>query len=230
MTPFDRLLLLDTARAAAPPEPLLAMVLAFLCGMGATALHRWSAHARTVAPALSAALALLPVITAMVMIAIGDSLARAFSLVGALAIIRFRTPLSSPWDMAFVFLSLGVGIAAGVGRPEVGGLALGVSALATAILGVLPLTAPAAAPVTVRAELAAWQVGEAALKPTLDAHTRERSLTEARSLRYGETLVLTWRVHLAASATAEGLVRALSAIEGVERVTLVQGEAEPDPR
>jgi hypothetical protein len=73
-------------------------------------------------------------------------------------------------------------------------------------------------------------VGEEALRPTLEAHTRERSLTEARSLRYGETLVLTWRVHLAASSSAEGLVRALSALEGVERVTLVQGEAEPDPR
>jgi hypothetical protein len=71
--------------------------------------------------------------------------------------------------------------------------------------------------------------GEAALAPILDRHTRERSLTSARSLRFGESLALTWRVGLRGGVTAEGLVRELSAVEGVERVILLSGDdAEAD--
>ena len=59
-------------------------------------------------------LALISVVAAMVMQAIGDSLARGLGMLGALSIIRFRTTLSSPRNMAFMFASLAAGIACGV--------------------------------------------------------------------------------------------------------------------
>ena len=59
-------------------------------------------------------LALLSIVATMVMQAIGDSLARGLGMLGALSIIRFRTSLTSPRDMAFVFASLAAGIACGV--------------------------------------------------------------------------------------------------------------------
>ncbi len=51
----------------------------------------------------------------MVMMAIGDSLARGLGMMGALAIIRFRTNFKDPRDIIYMFVSLGVGIASGVG-------------------------------------------------------------------------------------------------------------------
>ena len=56
---------------------------------------------------------------AIVMVVIGDSVARAFSLVGALSIIRFRTVVQDARDIAFVFFSLAVGMAIGAGNPPV---------------------------------------------------------------------------------------------------------------
>lgn len=57
---------------------------------------------------------LIGIVAAMVMQAIGDSLARGLGIIGALSIIRFRTVLNDPRNITFMFASLGAGIAAGV--------------------------------------------------------------------------------------------------------------------
>lgn len=49
----------------------------------------------------------------VVMLVVGSNVARAFSLVGALSIIRFRNALKETRDVAFVFLAMIVGMAAG---------------------------------------------------------------------------------------------------------------------
>lgn len=60
------------------------------------------------------ALILISIVAAMVMQAIGDSLARGLGMLGALAIIRFRTTLRNPRNIVFMFSSLAAGIACGV--------------------------------------------------------------------------------------------------------------------
>jgi len=60
------------------------------------------------------ALILISVPVAGVMQAIGDSLAHGLGLLGALAIIRFRTTLRDPRNIAFMFASIAVGVATGV--------------------------------------------------------------------------------------------------------------------
>ncbi len=51
---------------------------------------------------------------ATVMLAIGDSLARGLGMIGALAIIHFRTNLRDPRNIIFMFSALAIGIACGV--------------------------------------------------------------------------------------------------------------------
>ena len=60
------------------------------------------------------ALVLIGIVAAMVMQAIGDSLARGLGMLGALAIIRFRTTLRNPRNMVFMFASIAAGISCGV--------------------------------------------------------------------------------------------------------------------
>jgi uncharacterized membrane protein YhiD involved in acid resistance len=59
-------------------------------------------------------LALIGVVAATIMQAIGDSVAIGLGMIGALAIIRFRTALNDPRNITFMFASLGAGIATGV--------------------------------------------------------------------------------------------------------------------
>ncbi|WP_116106394.1 DUF4956 domain-containing protein [Lewinella sp. IMCC34191] len=57
---------------------------------------------------------LIGMVAALIMQAIGDSVARGLGILGALSIIRFRTAMEDPRNITFIFASLGVGIAAGV--------------------------------------------------------------------------------------------------------------------
>jgi uncharacterized membrane protein YhiD involved in acid resistance len=54
-------------------------------------------------------------IVCMVMMSMGDSLARGIGVLGALSLIRFRTVVRDPRDMMFLFATLGLGIACGAG-------------------------------------------------------------------------------------------------------------------
>ena len=225
MTPFERLTLLQTVPTEAPEGVLLALVLAFVLGLVVSVTHRFSVPHRTVTASMQASLALLPVVAAMVLLVIGDSLARAFSLVGALAIVRFRTRLRTTWDITFVFLALAAGIGCGVGKLPIAVAGVAVAVAAVQVLGLLPGTRPAPEPLTLRCDLSAWDCGPETLSPVLAAACTKATLASTRSLRFGETLSLIYRVHLRDDAGMPGLVRDLSSIEGVERVEALTADA-----
>ncbi|WP_134683642.1 DUF4956 domain-containing protein [Brevibacillus migulae] len=58
---------------------------------------------------------LLPAIVAIIVLLIGNNIARAFSLAGAFSIIRFRSAAGDPKDIAFVLFTMAAGLACGVG-------------------------------------------------------------------------------------------------------------------
>lgn len=64
-------------------------------------------------PSLVHALIILPVVTAGIFLVIENSLARAFSLAGIMAAVRFRNTLRETRDVVYVLLALGMGLAAG---------------------------------------------------------------------------------------------------------------------
>jgi uncharacterized membrane protein YhiD involved in acid resistance len=65
---------------------------------------------------MHATLVLLTVLISMMTAVIGDNIARAFSIVGALSIVRFRTVVEDTRDTAFVIFAVAVGMAAGAGH------------------------------------------------------------------------------------------------------------------
>ena len=61
----------------------------------------------------------LPSVVAGVVMVVQHSLALAFSLAGIVAGVRFRRALSDTFDTLFIFVAVGVGLAAGVGAVEI---------------------------------------------------------------------------------------------------------------
>ena len=196
------------------------LVLALLLGVVVAGLYRVSVPGRVLSPAMVSSLVLLSLVASMVMMVIGNNIARAFSLVGALAIIRFRTRLRSPWDISFVFLSLAVGIACGVFAFRVALMGTVVIALTVLVMQALATLRSHNGIQLLRCDLAAYEAREEAIRGVLEQHLARRSLVEARSLRFGETLSYRYRVVLKDPMGAEALLQALSAVEGVERVVL----------
>ena len=60
-------------------------------------------------------LIMLPAIISVIIMLIGNNVARAFSLAGAFSLVRFRSAPGDPKDIAYVFFALGVGLACGLG-------------------------------------------------------------------------------------------------------------------
>lgn len=101
--------------AIAFPDLLLRLLVAFLAGLSVAWVYRASHSTLNYSQNFVQALVLLSLVVSVIMCVVGDSLARAFGLGAALAIVRFRTPIKDALDTAFLFLSVAVGMAAGVG-------------------------------------------------------------------------------------------------------------------
>ena len=109
---------------AHPLFELAKLIAAAVIGMLVTLVHRqYRAGAeRQSNPAMDQAQVLLCISGAMMMIIIGNNLARAFGIAGAASIIRFRTPVEDARDITILFLLMGLGMAAGLGALAVAGL------------------------------------------------------------------------------------------------------------
>ena len=124
---------------------ILQLAAAAVIGLVVTAVQREVQSDRTLNRSMEQAQILLCVSGALMMIIIGNSLARAFGIAGAAAIIRFRTPVDDPRDTTILFLLLALGMAAGIGALTVAGVgSLALCALLPALdwfSGVTPRTA-----------------------------------------------------------------------------------------
>jgi anti-anti-sigma factor len=105
-----------------PLFELAKLIASAVIGMLVTIVHRQYRHERSANPALDQAQVLLCISGALMMIIIGNSVARAFGIAGAARIIRFRTPVEDARDITILFILMGLGMAAGLGALAVAGL------------------------------------------------------------------------------------------------------------
>ena len=108
-------------------EPLtvfLRLIVAMVMGGMVAAIYRRTRYASQTTSSFTVTLVLLSILIAMVTQVIGDNVARAFSLVGALSIVRFRTVVRDTQDTAYVIFAVAVGMAVGAAHPwlAIGGI------------------------------------------------------------------------------------------------------------
>jgi uncharacterized membrane protein YhiD involved in acid resistance len=93
----------------------LLLFVSLVCGVIIALVYRFIYKGPSYSASYVNSLVFLSLITSLVIMVIGNNLARAFGLVGAMSIIRFRTAVRDVQDIVFIFFSLAVGMAAGVG-------------------------------------------------------------------------------------------------------------------
>ena len=97
----------------APNEIIFNLVISFFLGFVISLVYKKTHKGLSYSQSFVLTNIFLAVIVSMVIMIIGNNLARAFALVGALSIIRFRTVVKDTKDTAFIFWSLAVGMASG---------------------------------------------------------------------------------------------------------------------
>lgn len=88
---------------------------ALICGIIISILYRVTYRGVNYSSNYVIAIIMLTMITALVIMVIGNNLARAFGLVGAMSIIRFRTAVKDTQDIMFIFFALAIGLSSGAG-------------------------------------------------------------------------------------------------------------------
>jgi len=96
-----------------PTDVLINMSLAFVLGLFISYIYKVTHKGLSYSQSFMLTIVFVTFIVSMVMMVIGNNLARAFALVGALSIIRFRTVIKDTKDTAFIFLGLAAGMATG---------------------------------------------------------------------------------------------------------------------
>jgi uncharacterized membrane protein YhiD involved in acid resistance len=90
------------------------VLIALFCGVVIALIYKYTYKGLNYSSSFTISLILLTMITAIVIMVIGNNLARAFGMVGAMSIIRFRTAVKDASDIMFIFFALSIGLAAGV--------------------------------------------------------------------------------------------------------------------
>ena len=98
-----------------PSEILINLIIAFFLGFVISLVYKKTHKGLSYSQSFVLTNIFVCVIVSMVIMVIGNNLARAFALVGALSIIRFRTVVKDTKDTAFIFWSLAAGMASGTG-------------------------------------------------------------------------------------------------------------------
>lgn len=93
---------------------LVALVTAFLVTLPVVWVYRWTRPRKRYSQVFAQTLLLVPIGITLAVFLVKGSLALAFSLAGIVAALRFRTTLEDPMDAIYMFVVVGIGLAAGV--------------------------------------------------------------------------------------------------------------------
>jgi hypothetical protein len=209
-------------------ELMVTLVLSFGLLLLLAYFYRQSHRGLSYSVSFVHAMVLLGVTVSVIMLIIGSNIARAFTLVGALSIIRFRNPIKDSRDVAFLFVAMGIGMAVGTGF------------YLTAVMFTLFISFIAYA--LTRFEIGSTTRREVLLKlhvpASLDYHTvfneifyralREQSLLSVETIRDGATVELVYSVEFRDGADEGAFLADLRGLTQGGKVVMLTGQENID--
>ncbi len=209
------------------PALLSHLLLAFVLAKPLAWVYVWTHQGMGYSRSFVQSLVLLAMIVTVVMLAVGDSVARAFGLFGALALIRFRTPIKDSRDTVFLFLAVAIGITVGVQNTLLAIVATAVVLLAATYLFGVRFGERLDHDGVLRCSLPARGEQDDRLRTVLRHYCHHFALVSLRESRRDGALDCSYQIRLFEPDAQHALVADLCAIPGLADVTLlVQNEHE----
>jgi hypothetical protein len=195
----------------------------FLCLL-LTYIYRETHRGLSYSVSLVHTVIIMGVTISLIMVIIGSNIARAFALVGALSIIRFRNPIKDSRDVGFIFMAMAIGMATGTGFY-----------LAAVVFA---LFACAMVYFMHRFNIGAKTINEVLLRihlpESLDYHSifndvffrslHDHSLLSVETVRGGTLLELVYAIQLKKDVREAQFLDELRAINGNNKVALFTGQ------
>ena len=198
-------------------DALVAIALAFALSVFIVYVYRMTYGGVSYSKSFAKCLIMLSMVTAVVILVISSNVVLSLGMVGALSIVRFRTAVKDPMDLAFLFWSISVGIICGAGLAQVAIILSVVITVGILVLDQMPVAKAPMILVVNADDLDAEEAIVAAAKQYVKhLQVKSRNMTDV-SL----DLVMELR-------TAEGsaLVRDVKKVAGVTAVSLLAHDGE----
>ncbi|MBS1824611.1 MAG: DUF4956 domain-containing protein [Acidobacteria bacterium] len=200
---------------------LVSLLAAFAMSHLLAIVYVWSHRGLSYAQSFIQTLVMSGVATAMMMLAIGNNIVWGIGVVGALALVRFRTNLRDPRDMVFIFAALVAGIACGTRAYALGTVGTIIFSLVALYLSHVPFGARKTFDGLLRFTIPWEGAGNSTATETLQRHCRQFVLATIREVGQGEASEHVYHVRFRRDDSRLKLAQDLAAVPGLSGMELL---------
>jgi len=218
----------DLTSAFTLSDVTIVLALSVILSMVITWTYRYTHRGTSYSQTYAQTLVMLGMVVALIMLIIGSNLARAFSLVGALSIIRFRNAVKETRDVGFVFLVMAIGMACGTRFYALAAFATAALCAVIIIMHKLDLFSKRVAERILRVRLPADRDPFETFEPIFDKYLTESRLISIETVSAGILQEAIYSVVIKSDGDHQQLLEALRAVNGNQKVALVMGQQEVD--
>ena len=205
-------------------EAILNLLVALIAGIIISIFYRKSYNGPGYQASFVNSLIILVIITAIVIMVIGNNLARAFGLVGAMSIIRFRTAVKETQDIMYIFFSLAIGMAVGVGLYALALFGTIFIGMTTFILSKSKFSTPIKSDLLLQFTIDSDTTNNSDYDKLIDRYCRKSKLINAKAVGTESSLELSYYVGFKNKEQSTEFVQKLRKIDGIENVNLFYDE------
>jgi uncharacterized membrane protein YhiD involved in acid resistance len=205
-------------------DAVINILIAFALGLFISWVYRRTHRGFSYSVSFVHTLMLLSMVTALVMMVIGNSIARAFSLVGALSIIRFRTPVKDTKDTAFVFFALAIGMATGTGTHIIAIVGTAIISLIILIIHRFRLGEIKGSDFLLRFCLRTSSDSDNVYQDIFNRYLRKSTLMNMTTLEQGVSMELAFSITFKQSHQQGQFLRELNSIAEIEHAALIASD------
>ena len=202
----------------------LSFLLCLAIGWVYRATHRGVSYSQTYVQTL----VLLGTVVALIMLIIGSNIARAFTLVGALSIIRFRNAIKETRDVGFVFAVMAIGMACGTRFYALAVFATACISASVLLMAKLDLFAKVIRERILIVQLPGGEDFEKAFAEVFRKHLVEYHLISVETVSAGALQELIYSVVLDKKTDPSAFLEQTRKVNGDNKVSMVLGQQEID--
>ena len=168
----------------------------------------------------STTLIMLPVIISIIILLVGNNVARAFSLAGAFSIIRFRSAPGDPKDIAYIFFTLAIGLTCGMGYVTYAVLFTLILSAVMIGLHITKFTEPKNKNMELKITIPEDLNYEGVFEKVLDNYTNSYNIQRVRTRDFGSLFELTYTISLKPDINQKSFIDELRCRNGNLNISL----------
>ena len=206
----------------------LVLFLSFALSLVVAAAYRYTHRGVSYSQSFVHTLVIMGTVVSLIMLIIGSNIARAFALVGALSIIRFRSAVKETRDVAFIFLAMAIGMAVGTRFYLLAAFASVLMSAFVVVLYKFNLFAKEVRERILRIQLPVDRDHEQAFEEPFRAHLEEFHIISVETVRAGVLQEVVYSVVMKKKTKPRLLLEAIRMRNDNHKVTLILGQQEID--